>query len=163
MTKILTFHLRERTPCTKITWVNIRTFHPRTRSMRVFLIIAFIFLAWIQTIKVYTWIIEPLSYIVHFPTNILCWVCWAIIHCWWAEGQTLVLIIIIIIIIIGIFGLILVIEGILVLFFRHGSILVIFYVSGIFWSFLGFGECFSCYNLLINNNIINTFNYVNIF
>ena len=140
MTKILTFHLRERTPCTKITWVNIRTFHPRTRSMRVFLIIAFIFLAWIQTIKVYTWIIEPLSYIVHFPTNILCWVCWAIIHCWWAEGQTLVLIIIIIII--GIFGLILVIEGILVLFFKHGEyfghflcfrgILVIFRFWGVF-------------------------------
>ena len=26
-----------------------------------------------------------------------------------------------------------------------------------------FWECFSCYNLLINNNIINTSNYVNIF
>ena len=43
------------------------------------------------------------------------------------------------------------------------GILVVFYVSGIFWSFLGFGECFSCYNLLINTNIINTSNYVNIF
>ena len=44
-----------------------------------------------------------------------------------------------------------------------GGILVVFYVSGVFWSFLGFGECFGCYNLLINNNIINTSNYVNIF
>ena len=142
MTKILTFQLRERTPCTEITQVNIRTFHPQTQLRRVFLIIAFIFLAWIQTVKVYTWITKPLSYIVHFRTNMLCWVYWAIIHCWWAEGQTLVLIIIIIIIIIiiGIFGPILVIEGILVLFFRHGSILVVFYVSGIFWSFLGFGS-----------------------
>ena len=56
-------------------------------------------------------------------------------------------------IIIGVFGLILVIEG----------ILVFSQAWGVFWSFLGFGECFGCYNLLINNNIINTSNYVNIF
>ena len=46
----------------------------------------------------------------------------------------------------------LVIKGILV-FFQEWGILVIFR----FW------ECFRCYNLLINNNIINTSNYVNIF
>ena len=120
----------ERAPCTEITWVNIRTFHPRTRPRRVFLIIAFIFLAWIQTVKVHTWFTEPLSYIVHSLTNILCWACWAIIYCWGAEGQTLFLIIIIIIT--SVFCLILVIEGILVFFLS----------MGVFWSFSMFQRYF---------------------
>ena len=64
------------------------------------------------------------------------------------ASSTLPIIIYIVLKIIGIFCVFffLVIEGILE-FLRHG----------VFW------ECFGCYNLLINNNIINTTNYVNIF
>ena len=68
--------------------MNIRTLHPQTwlRSVIPFKLCFLIFLARIESVVAHTWFTGSFTCKIHSLTNILFWVCWAIIHLCWAEG-----------------------------------------------------------------------------